>query len=309
MCGGGAPAPVIQQPAPTPKPTYTADDGQIFDDLGQFNNYQTTLRRSKFDSGLNSAYNKYGQESRDYFSNKGVDYTPYDAEITSALDKLKSSVPDLDANPSSYFRNVGEDIFNRHTTQNRSQWQNQFQSQYGSNYANTIFGDTADDALLDQIYAEQYQPASGFLTNALSRGQLTTAGYDYAMKNMANQASAAKSRLQSMGGDVLNTYRTGLRNIQDSANSAINSYQLGQNFSIDDWLGQMANKTSEYKNKLEGDIRSAVGSQQLFDPQSLLASAAAFGGATNAQGDLTAAIMDTQKKKDESRGTGSTGVF
>lgn len=309
MCGGGAPAPVIQQPPPPPKPTYTADDGSVFDDMGAYNNYQTGLRRSKFETGLNSAYNKTKQDSLDYFANKGVDGSQYENDILSSLDKMKQGVPDLDANPASYFRNAGEELFNRYTTRDRTNFTNKFQGQFGSNYADTVFGGTADDSLLDQIYAEKYQPASAFLTNALSRGQLTSAGYEFANKNLANQATAAKSRLQSMGGDVLNTYRTGVRNLQDQANSAINSYQLGQQFNVDDWINQLTSKTNEYKSKMEGDIRGAIGSQELFDVQSLLNQAAAFGGATNAQGDLTAAIMESEKKKNEQRGTGTTGVF
>lgn len=308
MCGGGG-SPPVYQPAPTPAPTYTADDGQVFNDQAAFNNYQKDLKRTRFTNALNSAYSKALNDAQSAFTSQGLDYNNYANDVLSKLNSEKLAVPDLDTNPGSYFTNVGNEVINQHTTKARNDYNTQFNSKYGQNYAQNLFDPTALQPTIDQIYAEQYAPASQLLLNAKQRGTLNDASYNWATNNLNQQGAAAKSKLLSTAQNVANTDISSLNDILGNAHTAINNYSLGQNFDINSWLDQVGSKSNALKGSLTGDIRNALGSANLFDTNTLLTQAGQVQGPTDGAAGLISSAQDTAKNNLQNRGLGTQGSF
>jgi hypothetical protein len=298
----------VQAPPEPPKPTYTAEDGTVFDDMTQFNSYNTNLKRNKFNQQLTSARQNSFNAARKSFEGRGLNFDDYDEIVNAELDNIAKAVPDL-GNPDQFFGNsVGDQIISSKENAARSQYGQQVGSKFGTGFEQKTFADTADDAIIDQLFNEQYTPATDYIARAKQRGTLSDSGYQYALNNLNNMGTAARSKLQTVGGDVLNKYRTEIGGIGSSARNAANNYRLGETFDFDSYLNQFNNKVSEFNNRMGGDIRAALGNEQLFDLDQLIARAGSFQGPQNTV-TLLSALEEEEKKRQQQRGLGGSGVF
>jgi len=191
----------------------------------------------------------------------------------------------------------------------RNTYQNQVQSRFAPNFESKTFADTSDDAIIEALYGEQYNPALDTLNRARGRGTLDESGYQYAVNSLGQQGEAAKAQLQSLGGGVLGTYRSQLRDIGDTARNAASGYTLGQNFDLNDYGTRADDLTKSLQGSMSGDLRNALGSKQLFNIDELITKAGSFQGANNGQGGLLDQLAEKKKKDEEQRGIGNTGSF
>lgn len=304
---GGKKAPAA--PAP-PKPQYRADDGTIFEDIGAFNSYQTQLKRTRFDTDLTAAMENARNTGRQAIMNRGLNPDDFMSIVENEITNTRKGIPDLAANVGSYFStNLGEMALNQEQNNRRNKYTNEVQSRFAPAFETKTFADTSDDAVIEALYGEQYNPALDTLNRARGRGVLDEAGYTYATNALNQQGEAAKATLQGLGGGVLSGYRTKLRDVGDTARNAASGYELGQQFDLGTYSSQADDLTKSLQGSMAGDLRNALGSKQLFNIDELITKAGSFQGAGNTQGGLLDQMAEKKKKEEQSRGLGNTGSF
>lgn len=228
------------------------------------------------------------------------------------LSQARQNVPDQATDVGKYF-NYG-DLFNTATsgaeTAERGKLDTSLRGITPTGWQNKYFDDTADDPILNEILAQQKGDLEGTLQRKLDRGQMSQGAYDYALGQEGNLSSAAMGTLQNIGGGVLSKYRTQLGDLASAFGNDVTNYKLGQNVNSGDWTNQLTGKADTLRSGMKGDIMSALGGTQLFDPNALIAKAGSAVGASNQpaagatpQGTGSVPLEDTQ------RSTGTSGVF
>lgn len=185
----------------------------------------------------------------------------------------------------------------------------------GTDYGRAQFGDTADDAILDSILATQRGSATEAIERARSRGILNDAGYNAAQKSLGERATTARTNLEDVGSGVLSRYRSDLDTEAERLRGRASSLDLTDQFDITGALKGLETRTSGFRGRMEGDIRTAAGDTDYFDIGSLLGKAATDQGFVNPGGaggilaafakDKTADENDPNKR----RLVKSTGAF
>lgn len=267
-----------------------------------------------FNTNLGSAYNSALQYGQQRFGELGLGediFNKYQAE----LDRVKASVPFLADNPGTYFsESIVDSVLGRERDSTRRNYVNQLNQFANDGFAKNLWADTADDALIDSILSAQYQDASDSILRAYERGNLNDAGYQYALKNLDQQRTAAYSRLQDLGGSVLGDFRTGLNDIAEQARSKANAWDFGMSFDPTTYKSQIDSTYNDQKSKLEGRLRGALGGEQLFNIDDMIQRAGINQGMVNpAQqvngGSLLEAIAQKQQNEEKKRGLGEQGAF
>lgn len=268
---------------------------------------------SEFNTNLGNAVTGAKTTGQNYAGSRGLDPTSMDTVIDRIINDAKLKVPKLDSNPGSYFTS---DLFSTgfaNEEQNRrAGYTGQVNNKFNAGYDRNLIGDTSDDAILESVLGEQRANAEKQLQFNRARGVINDTGFNEAQNRFRGQEAAARSTLTGIGDAVLGNLRGGLNDIKGEAGSAASSWNLGNSeFSVDPYWGRATEFANTAKSGLEGKVRSAVGSTQLFDIPSILAAAGTAQGPIN----LTTAQQvdgtpgfETKKNKNE-RGLGSTGAF
>lgn len=310
MCFNQPSPPPPPKPQPLPEPTFTADDGTVFNDRDEFNAYNQNLRRTAFQSDLASAIAGARQGGLSAINERGLDETQYLPLINREIDRISGTIPDLDSAPDRFFGpTFGANVLDREQNRLRSQYGNQVSSAFTPNYAVNAIPDTYDDAVLERIFGERLTPAQQYVDRAYARGNLNDIGKQRALSILDRQGQEGRARLQSIGGDVLSGYRSQLGDVATNARNAASGYQLGSNFNLDDFVSRANTLQGNFGRDLEGNLRQAVGGEQLFNLDSLLAEAGSFQGAQNNAGGLLDKIAEREKQKQQARGLGTQGAF
>lgn len=267
----------------------------------------------EFNVNLGNAVTGAKTTGQNYAGSRGLDPTSMDSVIDRIISDAKLKVPKGDSNPGSYFTS---DLFStgfaNEETNRRAGYTGQVNNKFNAGYDRNLIGDTSDDAILDAILGEQRASAEKQLQFNRARGVINDTGYNEAQNRFSGQEAAARSTLGSIGDAVLGTVRGGLNDIKGEAGSAASSWNLGNSdFSVDPYWGRANEYATTAKTGLEGKVRSAVGSTQLFDIPSILAAAGTAQGPINL---TTAQQVDgtpgfESKKTKNERGLGSTGAF
>jgi hypothetical protein len=267
----------------------------------------------EFNENLNNAVMGAKTTGRDYAGSRGLDPTAMESVIDRIINDAKLKVPKLDSNPGSYF---SSDLFStgfaNEEANRRGQYTGQVNNKFAAGYDRNLIGDTSDDAILDAILGEQRANAEKQLQFNRARGVINDTGFNEAQNRFSGQEAAARSTLTSIGDAVLGNLRSGLNDIKGEAGSAASSWNLGNaDFSVDPYWNRANEFATSAKSGLEGKVRSAVGSTQLFDIPSILAAAGTAQGPINL---TTAQQVDgtpgfENKKNRNERGLGSTGSF
>lgn len=267
----------------------------------------------EFNTNLSNAVTGARTTGMNYAGSRGLDPTSMEGVIDRIINDAKLKVPKLDSNPGSYFTS---DLFSTgfaNEEQNRrAQYTGQVNNKFSAGYDRNLIGDTSDDAILDAILGEQRANAEKQLQYNRARGVINDTGFNEAQNRFSGQEAAARSTLTSIGDAVLGNLRGGLNDIKGEAGSAASSWNLGNaDFSVDPYWGRANEFATSAKSGLEGKVRSAVGSTQLFDIPSILAAAGTAQGPINL---TTAQQVDgtpgfENKKNRNERGLGSTGSF
>lgn len=249
---------------------------------------------------------------RKYFDSLGYTSTSDDF-ISQIVNEAKTRIPTDDSNPGQYLTN---DIFDsgikKDEERQRTMYTGKVNSTFAPGYERSLISDTVDDDILNTILGEQSGSAQKMLQYNKDRGLLNDAGFNEALSRFRGQESAARSTLTGIGDATLGKVRSGIKDITGEAGTAASSWSFGTpSFDLTPYITRANDYATNAKTDLEGKIRSAVGSTQLFDIPSLIAQAGTAQGPMNltTQGQDVMSPIPDAKKKAAGRGLGNVGVL
>lgn len=258
------------------------------------------------------ALNSAKSQAQQYVSGRGLNYGEFQNDIEQELQRIYQSIPyGLSVNASSYFDpNTASNVLSNVENTRRSNYTRDYSNLLPDTAGNDAFADTFDDDIINTILGEQYGKASGVLEGQKKRGVLNDAGYSSALSDLGKQKTEASSKLQSAGGNILTGYRGQLTDIIASGKKAASGYTLGSTFDANKYKTDFDAKKTDLSGRLEGDLRSSVGPDTLFDTQRSMASGGTGQGAQNTerQGILDL-LAEREGQRRQRRGVGSQGVF
>ena len=267
-------------------------------------------RIATFNQNLESARGLAQGSANDYFMSRGLDTANYSDPISREISRIAAGIPDTAANPSTYFDNIGENVYNREQDAARTRYSSQIDQFAPAGFATRRISNDIDDPFLDAILAEQRASADDTVRNMLDRGVITNTGYNAALADLNDQQYGAKARLNEIGLGVLEGGRQNLRDIANDARNTASNYMLGQTFIPSDYSGQIDREFSDFLQNLGGNIRSQV-TGNLFDTSGLAGIAGAAQGAQNTAFNPAAAagIVQNTKDDEEDRTNSSSSIF
>lgn len=267
--------------------------------------------RDRFTAARDSAVSGARNLATTELTRRGLDPGRYGGALNNEIDRINSTIPDLDSNPGNYFDPSFVDrVLTGEQTAARDRNTRSVQTAFAPGFERNAVGDTADDAFLDSILEQQYGDTRTTLERARSRGDLNDSGFNAAMRDLDTERGTGRTTLTGIGDTVLGRYRDELTGIGNRAANAASGWNLGSpDFSTDPYTTEFNTARSRQQGSLEGDIRGAVGNTQLFDVGKLLGRGAQVQGATSGEPmDFVQSALNKNKNKTD-RGVGSTGVF
>lgn len=269
--------------------------------------------RGEFTQNLDSAYAAALLRGQGLIEDRGLAFEDFEDPFRRELDAVRQSVPFLDPNPGTFFApDIADTVLDRIRDQQRRDFTGALSEFAAPGFAQNLFPSQADDAILDAIFTEQYTPAADQLLRAFQRGNLTEQGYNAALAQLDTQGTAARSRLQDIGGGVLATNRQALRDIAEGGFGQAGAFELGGTFDPTTIQDRITAEQADLTERLEGDIRGALGGEQLFNIEDLISRGGIAQGAQN-PGAGTPAVADALAQREEERrrrrGLGQQGVF
>lgn len=269
-------------------------------------------QRTDFTNNLSNAVAGAKTTGQNYFSSRGLDPNNYSSLIDSIIGDAKLKVPDLDANPGQYFTSdiFSSGIDNYQNTQ-RAGFNTKVNSTFAPGFESSLIPNSADDSILNSIYDSQYGTALKQLDFNKSRGVLNDSGYSTALNDLNAQGQAGRSTLKSIGDSILGKDRQDLLNIKGDAGTAASSWNIGgATPDIQGYYSKAQDRANTDLSGLEGSIRSALGSTNLFDvPTALQKGGVAQGPINLTTNQSTDVAPFDPKKSTAKRGLGSAGVF
>lgn len=235
----------------------------------------------------------------------------------SELDRKRGTFAEDDTNPLFGENTILSDVLSQGTNRYRGDVRNQFEQQAGN--AETHFGDTMDDQILEAILGSQRSDIEAQVNAARDRGTLNQTGYNKALERLNQQSLAARSELQDLGMGVLSGYRDQFKTKFDNTLGDINNLDLTRRFDTGSALQGLQSLRDSLGGRLEGDLYRATSGQSFFDPNSIISYGSGMQGfynpsqkAPSVGGDpsLLSAFVDPKKKPGTTlTGTQGTGVF
>lgn len=273
---------------------------------------QKQADQQKFNTGLSNAVTGARSTGMNYLGQRGLSSDQYGSVIDQIIADTKAKVPNLDANPGSYFTTdtFASGLDNYQNLQ-RGNYGAQVNSTFAPGYDRTYIPDTAIDPIINDILGTQSNTAQQQIDFQKKRGLLNDTGYNTAEQRLSDQQAAARSTLQGLGTGVLNTDRANIADIVANAGQAASQWSLGTPaFSLDPYKQQVQNTAKTELSNLGGDVKSALGSTQLFDIPSIIAAAGTAQGPQNlTTADQVPGLPFNRKNSNVNRGLGSTGAF
>lgn len=229
------------------------------------------------------------------------------------IDLTSRSVPFLDPNPAAFFGgDIAQQVLDRERDKDRRGFTNDLLGFAGPNFATELFPNTSDDAILQALLQEQFQPASDQILRAFQRGNLTDVGFRAANSQLTGQNTAANARLQDLGGGVLVEGRNALTDIANTGFNRASTFELGQSFDPGSIESAITTSADDFRGGLEGRIRNVLGGEQLFNIEDLIQRGGIAQGAQNpgasAPG-IAGVLAQREKEREQQRGVGNVGVF
>ena len=227
----------------------------------------------KHNQAYGSAQSYYGNQ----LAARGVDKSIADmygmgASYNSSIDAARQGIAEDDKNPFASYNTQGnfEDAYNTGLNRYRGDTKKKLYGIAGDGFEYDAFGDTSDDAIIASILGTQREDAFAQIDNAFKRGQLNEVGYKRALAGLDDQQASASGKMNDIGGGVLSGYRGNLSNYRDSQLDRIDMMDFSDPYNFDSISSRLTGMTSDYQNRMRGDLTSAFGDTSYFDPSSLI---------------------------------------
>lgn len=264
-----------------------------------------------FNTNVGNAEQVARQSAIDAIMGRGLDPNTFTNDINNRLNTIRASVPYLDPNPGSYYANanIADLVLGQATDTARRNYGNAFNEFAPTGFADTRVASTLDDAIIQQILMEQYNPALEQVQRAYERGTLNDTGYNTAQELLGQQRTTAEAQLQNTGGTILSAMRDRLSGIANEGRTAASQYELGTTFDPNVYKTRLDTAYNEGVSGLEGNLRNQIGGTQYFDIGSILSRGATSQGVTNPQRELFDTFQAREQDRNKQRGLGTQGVF
>lgn len=287
-------APVITAPptpVPPPTPAPVVPDTPVVDPLV-------------------TAKNAAKQRAMQLISQRGLDPNQFAALIDSEIERIGSSLTSPDQAKTAFNDNLASNVLTGEESRLRNEQLKAADQKFGSDYGNRKIASTLLDDTISSILQEQRGNASQFLERGKARGIYNDIGYTAGRTALDSAGVAARAKLSSMGGDVLNRYRSDANAVRDKAYGAASSFSLGRPIDLDAYAregDEVANRAMQFGG---GDLRNLVGGTNFFDFSGLANKAGVAQGAQNLRDtDVATALAERRRLSYSRRGLGSQGVF
>lgn len=256
---------------------------------------ETARQQTQFNTDLANAITGAGNRAQSYITGRGLNYGEYQPAVDAEIARIRSGIQNLDPNVGSYFTgDIGATVLGNEQSRRRDTYGQQVNAAFNPGWESQYFTPTSDDAILGDIVGGQYQTVADQLQRALDRGQLNQTGYNAAINRLGTDRTAANAQAQSIGQAVIDRDLGTLRDIGTQAASAAGNYQLGQTFDPNYWTSQRDTTGTNLRNSFEGDIRTAIGGTQFFNPTDYIATGGTAQGALNPQSSNIAEILSAR---------------
>lgn len=260
-------------------------------------------------SGLRtSAVGNARNSANDYFTGQGLDPSEYSSQIDSKINSILGGIGQEDANPGSYFQNVGSDAFNYAQEGYRSKNQRALDKQFGPDFETNKIPFTLDDPYLSSIEAEQRSSADEIIRNMLDRGIITSSGYGAASKDLDSQAPGVRARLNEVGTTTLAQGQGSLKEIANQGRKTASNLSLGTQFDPYSYGSQADQAFNDFIGSLSDTIKSKLPGD-LFSTSGLAAIAGAGQGAQNTKFNPGAAAGIFDDEEDDNNNTNAETIF
>src|SRR5262245_28453311 len=232
-----------------------------------------------FNTNLAAARQNAQNTAARYFSDRGL---PMDQDLVNSIIN-RVNVPSLDPNPESYFT---PDVFATGVAQSeqaqRQKYSNAVDQLFRPGFERTLLPDTAADPIVNSIMGEQQANAQTILDYNQRRGLLNPTGYQTASDVLKGQASAGRLTIMDLAQSVLGKERGALSDIRGEAGTAASGYNYGAPApDFNPYWSRASDLAGRDIAGLEGSIRGAVGSTNVFDVPSALAKGGTAQGPIN----------------------------
>lgn len=259
--------------------------------VAQFNAQQAEKQRAQDKADADAAAQKLADlrttssnnarsATNDYFQNLGLDPTAYSGDIDSRINQILNGIGTSDPNPGSYFSTAPQDIYDALTKNYQTKETSALDKIFDPNFATTKISSTMDDPYLTSILGDQRSSADAIIQNMLKRGVITDTGAAAAENDLNNQASGVKTKLQTIGDQVLAGGQQKLNDIINNARTTAGTLKLGQGFDPSTYSSNVDQAFNDFVSSLGDQIKSNV-TGNLFQTNGLSSIAGAAQGAGN----------------------------
>lgn len=264
-----------------------------------------------FNKNLEGSFGSAIRDAERYFRSQGLNPDDYMRDIMGSARTTRGSVPFLDANPSTYFAGLGEDVYGDLESGLRNQNLQTLRRLLPEDYAMNRIGNDADDATIEAILGEQKSEAQKYLDNLLARGVITNSGYQGGLKNLDTQSLSAKASLDEIGRTLLESGRGDIDNLILNAQDKASNLMLGDVFNPYSYRKKTNSALQDFFESLGGNIRGKAPTD-LFDTSGLAGVAGASQGAQNTKFDtnaLAGLFGDDDDDDDDKQAVNSGSAF
>jgi len=192
-----------------------------------------------------------------------------------------------------------------------------FGQQIGQAFPGDAF-QSLDDNIISSIVEERQGPAQQQISRFGARGNLNPTGGQTANLFIQQQVPKARERVGEVGAGVLGGYERDIGEIRGRAEQQAGSYKLGEDlFDITPFSEERAGLIEERQGTLGSDVRSAIGSEPLFDVSGALRAGGRAQGVVSGRGQ-NQALLDqiaarelgsTSARNRRSLGSRGSGAF
>lgn len=252
-------------------------------------------------AGLKQSAGSSGRQSAmDYFTGRGVDASQYSSDIDAIINSTMGNIGPEEANPGSYFANIGENAWGRAQEGQRTRATRDIDKLFAPNFETSRIPWTMDDPFLSSIESEGRTSADQLIRNMLDRRVITQSGYDAAERDLDRQAPGVRSRLNEIGTTTLAEGQGKLKDIANKGRQTASTLELGTQFDPYSFGNEADSTFNQFIASLGDTIRGKA-PKNLFDTTGLSAIAGAATGAQNLPFDPNNQAPKTDDDEDEKR--------
>lgn len=257
-----------------------------------------------------SARSKALYNSDLFLRSKGLDPAAYSAMLNSEFDRIQANIGEGDDVRTAFSGDIINSLLQGERARRYREFDNQADNAFSQGFEKRDMPSSLLDDVIGEILGKQKNDALQYLDRGKARGMFNDVGYNAGLSAIDNAAAAGRSELGTLGNSVLDKYRGMGDAVRDKAYSALGSWDIGDNFSIDPYVSEYQGIINDARNNAGGDLRNVLGGKNFFDLNRVTQSAGTAQGAINLRdADVATALAERKRKNSLSRGLGSQGAF